>query len=161
MNARKSLWMAAFALIVALGLAACGGAATPQIAATSVVNSSGGEPTATSASAAPTAQPEPTTVPKNPVPDDVPMMPGATKLKTTADNTYIAYEVASTTVEAVTKFYQDELLTHGWEQINRSDSGFGDSITLLRTKPDQNISVTIQSVAGSETVRVQITLIKK
>ena len=100
------------------------------------------------------------TVDLNTVADDVPLMDGAVGLKVSLNGTYIAYQVAST-IEEATKFYQARLADNGWEQLNKSDSGFGDSITLLRSKPDQNISVTLQSISGSSNIRVLIVLLPK
>ena len=92
--------------------------------------------------------------------EDVPILEGATDLKITSGGAVINYQVESTVAEA-TQFYQEQLAALGWEQRSRTDSGFGDSITLLRSKPEQNISVTLQSIAGSTNVRVQITLTPK
>jgi len=127
----------AILLALAMAMLACGGTAAPT----------GGGPAAGA------------TLPPD-FPEDVPIMEGALGLQLTADNTYIAYEVPGD-VEEVKVYYQEALAELGWEQLSRADSGFGDSITLLRSKPATNISVTIQSIPGSPNVRVLITLIEK
>jgi len=130
-------------LAVSLAVSACGGGgATEEGPATG----GGGAPAATATEAA--------------LQEDVPILEGATDLKITSGGAVINYQVESTVAEA-TQFYQEQLAALGWEQLNKKDSGFGDSITLLRSKPEQNISVTLQSIAGSTSVRVQITLTPK
>jgi hypothetical protein len=105
------------------------------------------------------AAPTPTAGPS--VPDTVPIMENAEDLSVTADASYIAYHAAATFDEAVT-YYQTELESHGWEKINQNDAAFGSSTTLLRARPEANISVTIQSVAGDDNaVRVLISWTKK
>lgn len=135
-------------LVLCLVLAACGGGGGNSNGGSSAPDD-GGVP-------APTALP----VVEAEVPEDVPILEGATNVSVTSGGTVIRYE-ASGTVEDSTKWYQDELLAAGWEQKSRTDTGFADSITLLRSKPDQNISITIQSIPGSDSVRVQITLSPK
>jgi hypothetical protein len=78
------------------------------------------------------------------------MLAGATDLKQTTDGTYIAYKAAETYDNAVA-FYQAELVNEGWERVNNNDAEFGGSTTLLRTRPEANITVTIQSVAAMTT----------
>ncbi len=96
----------------------------------------------------------------NVVPEDVPILEGAESLEITLEGTYISYQAPSTVDEA-TKFYQEQLEAAGWARVNKKDSGFGDSITLLRSKPEQTIAVTLQSISGSQNVRVLIALSPK
>lgn len=91
---------------------------------------------------------------------DVPIMEGADKLVVASQGAYITYEVLYT-VEEVKTFYQEQLLANGWEQKNKVDSGFGESVTIIRSKPEYNISVTAQNLAGREGTRILITLIKR
>ena len=141
-------------------LVACGSSAGPQptegvaptsapVEANTPVPSGGTEPT-----------PEAAPTDPNTVQDDVPMLDNPVDLKVTSNGTFISYK-AEGPVETAITFYQEQLEAAGWERVNKNDTGFGDSITLLRKKPDQNISVTIQSIAGSTQVRVQITLTPK
>lgn len=138
-------------LVLSLAVSACGGGgATEEGPAAgggdTTTGGGGGAPAATATEAA--------------LQEDVPILEGATDLKITSGGAVINYQVESTVAEA-TQFYQEQLAALGWEQLNKKDSGFGDSITLLRSKPEQNISVTLQSIAGSTSVRVQITLTPK
>jgi len=108
-----------------------------------------------------TPQVEPTaTADPNTLPEDIPILDNAENLKITLKATYITYQAVST-VQDATAFYQEQLEATGWERVNKNDSGFGDSITLLRSKPDQNISVTLQSISGSDKIRVLIMLSPK
>lgn len=133
-------------LAASLWLAACGGGSAPPAS-----NGAGG-PTQPVGS--------PTVPPETQIQEDVPILDGALDLRVTSNGTFIRYEAPSTIEDAI-KFYQDQLAVQGWEQQNKGDSGFGDSITLLRSKGNQNISVTLQSIAGSDNVRVQIALSPK
>jgi hypothetical protein len=142
-------------LTLAVMLTACGGGAATEAPTAAPVSQdtpipSGGD----------TPAPEATARPANEIQADVPMLDNPIDLKITNNGTVINYK-AEGTVETATTFYQEQLEANGWERINKTDSGFGDSITLLRKKPDQTISVTIQSIAGSSTVRIQITLSPK
>lgn len=95
------------------------------------------------------------------LPADVPIHENALKLKFAAGNTYISYEVPGT-VELIVEYYRTELQALGWEKKGSNpESPLGGAITLLRSKPDKNISVTIQSIPESENVRVLITVIPK
>jgi hypothetical protein len=148
---RLARWGLALWCGVSLLLAACGGAASPAPA------TPGGDGTVidTVAGTAPT----PTAGPS--VPDTVPILENAEDLSVTADASYIAYTAAGTFEDTVA-YYQTELEGHGWERINQNDASFGSSTTLLRSRPEANISVTIQSVAGDDnSVRVLISWTKK
>ncbi|OGO26721.1 MAG: hypothetical protein A2136_00795 [Chloroflexi bacterium RBG_16_54_11] len=105
-----------------------------------------------------TAEPE---TPSTPETSDFPIFEGAVDYKSTGDGTYISYNVPDTTVEIVSKFYLEQLAAQGWEQKNKQDTGFGGSITIVRSKPDTTISVTIDTNAVNNGVRVLITLIPK
>lgn len=95
------------------------------------------------------------------LPVDVPIVEGAINLKFAANNTYITYE-APGTVEGIVEFYRNELSALGWEKKGSSpEQPLGGAITLLRSKPDKNISVTIQSIPQSDNVRILITVIGK
>lgn len=143
--------------LLALPLAACAPGAPVATSAPAVENTAApAEGEATQAAA-----PEATPTPANEIPEDVPIYAGALNLVIKSGGTVINYETPPSTVKEVTAWYQQQLEAQGWERINKNDSGFGDSITLLRKKPDQTISVTLQSIAGSENVRVQITLSPK
>ncbi len=155
--ARLTRWGLALWCGLSLGLAACGGPADPA--------NPGGDPGGSAATAAPgdggevVAAPSPTAGPS--VPETVPVLASAYDLAVTADDTYIAYKAPETYASTVT-FYQTELAAQGWEQINKNDAAFGGSTTLLRSRPEANISVTIQAVPGDDNaVRVLISLTKK
>jgi hypothetical protein len=95
------------------------------------------------------------------VPEHVPVLASAYDLQVTADGTYIAYK-ADEPYDTTVEYYQSELVAEGWEQINKNDAAFGESVTLLRSRPEANISITIQSVPGdAPSVRVLISLTKK
>jgi len=95
------------------------------------------------------------------LPTDVPIHENAMNLKFAAGNTYITYEVAGD-VDTIANYYRTELEALGWvKKGNGAEKPLGGAITLLRTKPDKNISVTVQSIPESENVRVLITVIKK
>lgn len=95
------------------------------------------------------------------LPEDVPIREGALNLKFAASNTYITYEVPGT-VDEIVEFYRTELESLGWvKRGNSPESPLGGALTLLRSKPDKNISVTVQSIPDSENVRVLITVILK
>lgn len=95
------------------------------------------------------------------VPETVPLLASAYDLSVTADGSYIAYKAPESYDTTVT-FYQTELAALGWEQINRNDAAFGSSTTLLRTRTEANISVTIQAVPNDDNaVRVLISWTKK
>lgn len=95
------------------------------------------------------------------LPTDVPIHENATNLKFAAGNTYITYQVPGT-VDEIVEFYRAELLALGWEKKGNSpEQPLGGALTILRSKPDKNISVTVQSIPDSENVRVLITVIAK
>jgi hypothetical protein len=95
------------------------------------------------------------------LPTDVPIHPDAEKLKFAAGNTYITYEVPGG-VDLIVEYYRTELANLGWEKKGNSpETPLGGALSLLRSKPDKNISVTIQSIPESEYVRVLITVISK
>jgi hypothetical protein len=105
--------------------------------------------------------PAATATPGPDLPDGVPVLDNAADLSVTADGSYIAYTAAATFDDTVA-FYQDQLAANGWERINQNDAAFGSSTTLLRARPEANISVTIQSVPGDDNaVRVLISWTKK
>lgn len=138
--------------VLALVLAACaasGSSEEPTVAPENVESE-----------AVPAVPEEPEASP-TPEISDVPIFEGAIDYKSTGDGTYITYTVPDTTVEIVTKFYQEQLAAQGWEQKNKNDTGFGESITILRVKPETNISVSINQNIVNNGVRVLITLIPK
>lgn len=93
------------------------------------------------------------------IPEDVPVMEGAANLKVGANDTYIAYEVEGV-LEDVVLYYRDQLEQSGWEKRGSSpENPIGGAQTLLRYKPEKNISVTIQSIPESTNVRVLMTII--
>lgn len=95
------------------------------------------------------------------LPTDVPIHPEAQELKFAAQNTNISY-IVSGGLDANVEYYRTELEAQGWtKRGNSPENPIGDAITLLRVKPDKNISVTIQGIPESEQVRVLITLILK
>ncbi len=95
------------------------------------------------------------------IPTDVPIREGALNLKLAANNTYISYEVLGT-VDEIVEYYKAEMLSLGWEKRGASpEAPIGGAITLLRYKPEKNVSVTIQSIPKRENVRVLITVIPK
>jgi hypothetical protein len=95
------------------------------------------------------------------LPTDVPMRADATNLKFAAANTYISYEVAGT-VEEVVAYYRDSLEALEWKKQSKSaEQPIGGAVTLLRSKPDKSISVTVQAIPGSESVRVLISILVK
>jgi hypothetical protein len=95
------------------------------------------------------------------LPPDVPIHENAVKLKFAAGNTYISYEVLGT-LDEIAAYYHDALISQGWEKNNNSNEvPIGGALTLLRSKPDKNISVTIQTIPESEYVRVLISVITK
>lgn len=95
------------------------------------------------------------------LPADVPIHPEAEMLKFAAANTSISYIVTGD-VETIANYYRTEMETQGWtKRGNSPESPIGGAITLLRVKPDKNVSVTIQSIPESDQVRVLITIILK
>lgn len=95
------------------------------------------------------------------VPADVPIHENAVNLKFAAGNTYISYEVLGT-LEDIVAYYRDTMASLGWEKRNNSnEQPIGGALTMLRSKPDANISVTIQTIPESEYVRVLISVISK
>ena len=95
------------------------------------------------------------------LPTDVPIHPLAENLKFAAGNTYITYQVPGG-MDTIIEYYRTELAGLGWEKKgNSSETPLGGALSLLRSKPDKNISVTIQSIPESENVRVLITVIEK
>ena len=93
------------------------------------------------------------------IPEDVPIMEGAENLKVAANDTYIAFE-AEGALDDVVQYYRDQLEQLGWEKRGSSpEQPIGGAQTLLRYKPEKNISVTIQSIPESTKVRVLMTLI--
>lgn len=95
------------------------------------------------------------------LPDDLPIHAEAENLKFAASNTYITYEVLGT-VDEIVEYYRTELQAHGWEKKNNSpEAPIGGALTLLRSKPDKNLSITVQSIPDSEYVRVLINVISR
>jgi hypothetical protein len=65
-------------------------------------------------------------------------------------------------LNTIVDYYRTELETQGWtKRGNSPENPIGDAMTLLRVKPDKNISVTIQGIPESDQVRVLITIILK
>jgi hypothetical protein len=170
MNTRR--WLIAWMVILTMvGLAACAQQPAAPAPAEASAETQAPAPTAEQP-AAPAETTAPAAEPTTPeageptgdfagVPADVPIYPNPLDLSVDATGTSISYQAENQTVQVLTEFYQAELKALGWEQKNKKDSGFGDSITILRSKPDHNISVTLQSIAGSGNVRVLITILKK
>ncbi|NWF65588.1 MAG: hypothetical protein HXY38_14930 [Chloroflexi bacterium] len=95
------------------------------------------------------------------LPPDIPIHPDAEDLKFAASNTSISYIVTGD-VDTITNYYRAELEALEWtKRGNSPENPIGDAITLLRVKPDKNISVTIQGIPESDQVRVLIALILK
>jgi hypothetical protein len=95
------------------------------------------------------------------LPPDVPIHENAVNLRFAASNTYISYEVLGT-LDDIVVYYQDALRDEGWEKRNNSnEESIGGAVTLLRGKPDRNISVTIQLIPESEFVRVLLSVISR
>lgn len=95
------------------------------------------------------------------IPSDVPIHENAVNLMFAAGNTYISYQVLGT-VDEIVAYYRDTLESLGWEKkTNSNEEPIGGALTLLRTKSDKNISVTVQSIPESEYVRVLISVIFK
>lgn len=163
MSGMKRVFVLVFVVVIATALAACGGGAAPQeppAAPQATKAPSTGAPAAPEQPAA--TQPEAPAEPSGPqVPDIVPIIEGATNLNITGDYSYIAYQAPDMTLEEAIAFYQAELAARGWVQKNKKDGGVGDSITMLRTHEDYNISVTIQTIPNSTTLRVLIALTPK
>ncbi len=95
------------------------------------------------------------------LPVDLPIPADATNLRIAANNTYISFEVLGP-LDSVIEYYKTSLAEQGWEKMNNSNEApVGEAVTLLRSKPDRNLSVTIQSIPKSDNVRVLITVINK
>lgn len=95
------------------------------------------------------------------LPVDLPIPADATNMKIAANNTYISFEVVGP-LDVVVEYYKTSLLDEGWEKMNNSnEEPVGEALTLLRSKPDRNLSVTLQSIPQSDNVRVLITVINK
>jgi hypothetical protein len=95
------------------------------------------------------------------LPEDVPIHESMVNLKLAANDTYISYEALGT-VEEITEFYRENLAVKGWEKRNNSNEvPIGGAITLLRSKEDANISITVQSIPDSTYVRILISVIRK
>lgn len=141
------LWRRVAGCGLVLALVACGPAATSPTV---------GDDTLPTANAEGVVLVTPTLT----LPNDVPMLENALGLKVNSSSTDISYRVVGT-FEDVVKFYQAELLTLGWEQKSKKDTGFATNITLLRFKSDASLSVTIQAVAGTDEVSIRITRLPK
>ena len=95
------------------------------------------------------------------LPEDLPIPDGAFNMKMAANNTYISFEVLGP-IDVVSAYYKEALIAESWEKINNSnEEPMGGAVTLLRSKPKKNVSITIQSIPESENVRVLITVIGK
>lgn len=95
------------------------------------------------------------------LPEGLPIREDGVNYKFAAENTYITYEVLGT-VDEIVAWYRTELEANNWEKkSNSSEQPLGGALTLLRSKPEMNVSVTIQSIPESEYVRVLITVIPR
>jgi hypothetical protein len=95
------------------------------------------------------------------LPTDLPIHPDAEKLKFAANNTYITYEVLGD-VDTIVAYYRTELEAMGWEKRGNSpENPIGGALTILRVKPDKNVSITVQAIPSSDYVRVLISVILK
>lgn len=95
------------------------------------------------------------------LPTDVPIPPEAEQLRFAAQNTNISFIITSD-LDTLVNYYRAELEFQGWtKRGNSPENPIGDAITILRVKPDKNISVTIQGIPESDQVRVLITIIVK
>jgi hypothetical protein len=165
----KTKWLilvsALAALLLLAACAASGGteqpAAQPEGAGAPEEAEAPAEEASTEAEEPGAAEPTEPLITPTPEMSDVPIFEGAENYKSTGNGTYISYDVPDTTVDIVIKFYQEQLLALGWEQKSKTDTGFGQSITILRSKPDKNISVSIDTNVINNGVRVLITLIPK
>lgn len=95
------------------------------------------------------------------LPPEIPINEGGYNFSFAAENTYISYEVDGA-FDTIVEYYRTELEALGWEKKNNSnETALGEALTLLRSRPDKNISVTIQQIPQRETVRILITVINK
>jgi hypothetical protein len=88
------------------------------------------------------------------VPVDVPVMQTARELHVSSTGNSISYRVAAD-FEEVIRFYQEECLALGWEQLG-GEQIMIESITMQRTKPDRNMSILISTVQGTGDVLVNV-----
>ena len=88
------------------------------------------------------------------IPEDIPVMEGSFNLRVSSSGNDISYRVKAV-FEKVIKFYQEQTITMGWEQLG-GEQIMSDSITMQRTKPDRNMSILIAAVQGSDEVLVQV-----
>lgn len=95
------------------------------------------------------------------LPPEIPINEGGYNFRFAAENTYISYEVDGA-FDTIVEYYRTELEALGWEKKNNSNEApLSEALTLLRSRPDKNISVTIQQIPQRETVRILITVINK
>ncbi|MBI4769017.1 MAG: hypothetical protein HY784_01035 [Chloroflexi bacterium] len=157
----------AWLVLLALLLAACGGGGRtagpiPPDGGAPAGQSGGGAgsvSTAPPTTAGGEAQPGPATAApaEGRIPEDVPIYQGAAHLQVDSRGATITYS-ARGTLQELFDFYETELEARGWSAVGGSDSLFGKLATVLRTKGDGRISVTMNGNPNTDEIFVQINL---
>jgi hypothetical protein len=93
------------------------------------------------------------------VPEDIPVMEGAFDLRVSSSGNSVTYRVQGI-FEDVIKFYQEQTLALGWAQLG-GEVIMSDSITMQRTKPDNNMSILISKIQGGDEVLVRVMIASK
>jgi len=167
------------AIVVALAVAACGGAGgeskseptippatqAPQPEPTQAAEPTVAlEPTATSAETQPQAtespaEPTPSKVePESGIPYNVPVMEGAADLEI-QDTGTVTYLMKETMIEDVVEFYQTVMPEQGWELVTASEIGL--MSTLVFQTAEARVSISLQANNIAKTVTVRMFIIKK
>ena len=92
------------------------------------------------------------------VPEDIPIMEGASNLQVATGGTNITYQVDGEIADVV-GFYQDQLGNYGWESVGNPDTVVARIATLLRTNEvDDRLSINMQHNELGGFVVVTITI---
>jgi hypothetical protein len=95
------------------------------------------------------------------VPEDVPIMEGATNLQVTRGGTNIKYQVDGV-IDDVVRFYQEQLPNFGWESAGNPDTQAGKIASMLRiNEAGDRISINMQHNELGGFVVVTVTLARK
>ena len=149
-------------LLLAFLVSACGGGKTAPTA-NPPVSSGGGSTEPTGSSSVEPANTQPTAEPASPaqrIPEDLPIMEGATNLDVVSDGSNVKYQIEGD-VNTVMTFYQENLPQFGWEPTRSPDSAIGAIGTMSRQNTaGDKLSVNMQYNKNGGFVIVQIAMVR-
>ncbi len=117
--------------------------------------SGGGQPTSVAPQSQNTPEPPKPTPTTVPLPDDIPVMPGATDLQVNESDIYF---IIKATLTNVVDFYNKAMIDKGWREQEKP-SVLGSFGRLYFAKPDKQVSFLLTYSEVLNQVQVRITII--